>query len=110
MDLIKRHAPQHGFSPEGLDCWIENKTEEDYVVLFDVVPASPIFKLEEKTVNKQIKEWAEYILELADDVARVGKGCPALWKKGQRPGSLLKLCERADKKIDGWLESLILRV
>jgi hypothetical protein len=110
MDLVKRHALQYGFSPEGLDRWLENKTEEDYAVLFDVVPPGPEFNLVEKTIKTQIKNWSAHMLKLTEDVSRVGKGRPAVWKKGQRSGTLLKLWGKADDKIVGWLENLMLRV
>ena len=110
MDLIKRHAIQYGFSPEGLDRWLENKIEEDYAVLFDVVPPVPEFNLVAKTIKTQIKQWSAHMLKLNEDVSRVVNGRPAVWKKGQRPRTLLKLWERTDDKTIGWLENLMSRV
>ncbi|KAL2037400.1 hypothetical protein N7G274_009885 [Stereocaulon virgatum] len=110
MDLIKRHAMQYGFSPEGLDRWVDDKTKEDYAVLFDVIPPGSEFSLVEKTIKGQIKQWSAHMLRLTEDVLRVGKSRPAVWKKGQRSGTLLKLWKRADGKIVGWLENLMLRV
>ncbi|KAL2052246.1 hypothetical protein ABVK25_007405 [Lepraria finkii] len=100
MDLIKLHAPQYRYSREALDRWIESRSSEYYAVLYDAALPGPLFELVEETIRKQSKEWTEHILKLAEDVARVGKGCYALWKKRQRPSGMLELYERADKKID----------
>ena len=81
MDLVKRHSSQYGFSPEGLDRWIEGQNQEDYAVLFDVTPKDQSFKFAETKVKKQIKDWTKHLSMLAEDIAKLGKSRPDPSKK-----------------------------